>query len=182
MVANDFISRVNEICVRRYLVRTSGLSKGVREQLTKTLSEFGFETMDRAESYQKSYLGSRSNSGQVAVMVLENERPTVDQRKPFVLPSEFRAKTTVDEAKISDVCTRDIADHAESLAWIQIGDHQDTTTVGSKHVRSCSLDGVCEKESGRVEPHNSVAAEIDGLKLVHNPFPPSEIDFDNKRF
>jgi hypothetical protein len=50
MVPNDFISRVNEIYARRYPVRTSGLSKGVREQLTKTLSEFGFETMDRAES------------------------------------------------------------------------------------------------------------------------------------
>jgi hypothetical protein len=143
------------------------------------------------QSHQKSYLGSRNNSGQVASMVLENER-TVDQyeesamfvkeqRKPLALPSEFRAKTTVDEAEISDVCTRDIAEHVESLARIQIGDHQDTTTIGSKHVRSCSLDGVCEKESGRVEPHNSVAAEIDGLKLVHNPFPPSEIDFDNKR-
>jgi ribosomal protein S17E len=190
MVANDFITRVNEIYARRYPVRTIGLSKGVREQLTKTLSEFGFETMDRAESYQKSYLGSRSNSGQVAGMVLENERPVVDQyaesamfveeqRKPFVLPSEFHAKTTVDEAKISDICTRDIADHAESLARIQIGDHQYTTTVGSKRVRNCSLDGVCEKEPGIVEPLNSVAAEIDGLKLVHNPF--NEIDFDNKR-
>jgi hypothetical protein len=35
--------------------------------------------MDHVESYQKPYLGSKSNSGQMASMVLENERPTVDQ-------------------------------------------------------------------------------------------------------
>jgi hypothetical protein len=159
MVANDFISRVKEIYGRRYLVRTSGLSKEVREQLTKTLSEFGFETMDRVESYQKPYLGSRGNSGQMESSVLENKRATDDQyeeaamfvkeqRDPFVLPSEFCAKTIVDEAEINDVCTRDIAKHVESSARIQIGDHQDPTTVGSKHIRSCSLDDVYEKESG----------------------------------
>jgi hypothetical protein len=38
-----------------------------------------------------------------------------------------------------------------------------------------------KKKQVESEPHNSVAAEIDGLKLVHNPFPPSEIDFDNKK-
>jgi hypothetical protein len=107
-----------------------------------------------SESYQKSYLGSRSNSGKMAGMVLENERPTVDQyeesamfveeqRKPFVLPSELHSQATVYEAKINDVCTRDIAEHAESSARIQIGDHQDTTTVGSKHIRSSSLARWC---------------------------------------
>jgi hypothetical protein len=77
VVANDFISRVKEIYARKYPVRKSGMSKEVREQVTKTLGNYGFKTMDHAKSHKESYLGPKRNSGQRADMILK--KPTVDQ-------------------------------------------------------------------------------------------------------
>jgi hypothetical protein len=48
VVANDFISRVKEIYATKYQVRESGPSKEIKEQVTKTLREFGLEAMDHA--------------------------------------------------------------------------------------------------------------------------------------
>jgi hypothetical protein len=81
VVVNDFISQVKEIFVTKYPVRASGPLKEIKEQVTKTQREFGFKTMDHAESYKESYLGHKRNSRRRAGMVLENKRPTVDQNE-----------------------------------------------------------------------------------------------------
>jgi hypothetical protein len=87
--------------------------------------------------------------------------------KPFVLPSEFHAKTTIDEAEISDASIDKIAERMEGSARIQIGeeinhncslgsttefivdcslcaeiigDHHDVATVENEHMSDFSLD------------------------------------------
>jgi hypothetical protein len=127
VVANDFISQVKEIHASKYLVRKSGMSKEVKEQVDKILRKFGFKTMDHAKFHKESYLGPKRNSGQRAAMVLENERLTLDQheelamfvkewRDSFILPLEFCYKTTIDDVDlvgISNACTTNMVEHRE---------------------------------------------------------------------
>jgi hypothetical protein len=89
-------------------------------------------------------------------MVLENKRLTVDQneelamfvkeqRQPFVLQSEFHAKTTIDVAKISDESIEKKIKRIEGSARIQIGDHHDVATLENEHIRNFSLGRDTEK-------------------------------------
>jgi hypothetical protein len=135
-------------------------------------------------------------------MVLKNRRLTVDQykesamfvkerREPFILPSEFRAKTTVDVAEINDASIEKNTEHMEGSGRIQIGDHHDVATVENEYILNFSLGGDTEKVSSGAALDDLVVAEIkdsdnnpkdnDELKLGQKPFLGNLIDFKNKK-